>query len=209
MQITKYEQSCLLVETNGRVALFDPGVMSEQALSIEDITSLDDIIITHSHADHMSLKLLQELVVKFPRVRITAPEDAVTTLKQQGITASSQPSEGISFFNAPHESVEPLFPLPNQIGVHYLDILSHPGDSHSFTETKAILALPVTAPWGMSTRAIKLAIELKPKYVLPIHDWQWRDEARAQMYGIFSTVLVKNGIIFLKPETGKPISIDV
>jgi L-ascorbate metabolism protein UlaG (beta-lactamase superfamily) len=209
MKVTKFVHACLLVETPERVALFDPGVMSVDALNIDQISRLDDIFITHIHADHVDTQLVQKLVDKFPDVRITSTPDVVTQLKELGITASDKAPDGVSFFDSPHESVKPLFGQPQEIGVHYLDIVSHPGDSHSFHETKAILALPVAAPWGSSIRALNIALELKPKHVLPIHDWHWRDEAREQMYDMFERILGEQGITFHKLQTGVPVDIDI
>ncbi|MDB5170622.1 MAG: hypothetical protein JWO35_316 [Candidatus Saccharibacteria bacterium] len=212
MKITKFVHSCLLVEMPApvnRTVLFDPGVMSEQALDVTNLAYLDDIIITHAHSDHLSMTLLRILDSKFPNVQITAPSEVVDRLEAEGITATNQASEGITFFDSPHESVEPLFPHPEQIGVHYLDKLTHPGDSHSFTETKAILALPIAAPWGSTIKAFNLAAELKPRYVLPIHDWHWRDEAREQTYALFEARLAERGITFLKLQTGQPVVVDV
>jgi L-ascorbate metabolism protein UlaG (beta-lactamase superfamily) len=211
MKITKFVHSCLLVEMPdpvNRTVLFDPGSMSAAELEKHDFSYLDDIIITHSHGDHFDMAAVKRLVTQFPDVRITAPPDVVTALQAEGLTASDQPSEGIAFFEAPHESVEPLFPTPEQRPVHYLDMLTDPGDSHSFTETKQILALPVQAPWGSSIKAIKLALELKPKHVLPIHDWHWSEDARGAMYDRFEEVLGKEGITFHKLETGVPVVLD-
>jgi L-ascorbate metabolism protein UlaG (beta-lactamase superfamily) len=213
MKITKFVHSCLLVEMPGpinRTALFDPGTMSENALDVESLQFLDDIIITHMHSDHMSIPLIKTLVAKFPQVRITAAADATEALKQEGITATSEPSDGIVFFDAPHETVEPLFPsTPDQIGVHFLDKFSDPGDSHSFHETKAVLALPMQAPWGSTVYALKLALELKPQYILPVHDWHWSKQARTSTYDNFEKILKEQGITFLKMETGVPVAIEV
>ena len=209
MQITKYIQSCLLVESDGKVALFDPGMMSEAALDVSKLTQLDSIIITHVHGDHFSMSLIKNLVDAFPEVHITAPSEVVSLLADEGIAATDQVSDGIEFFDAPHESVEPLYPSPEEIGVHYQGVLSHPGDSHSFTETKAVLALPITAPWGSTIKALNLVLELKPEVVVPIHDWHWRDEARIQTYDMFESILADKGITFLKPETGVPLQVDL
>lgn len=210
MRITKFVHSCLLVETPERVALFDPGSMSQAALDIGRLARLDDIFITHEHGDHFSPELVKQLVAKFPDVRITTTSPVVRQLAEQGITASNTPPEGVVFFDSPHESVAPLFGQPpEEIGVHYLGKLSDPGDSHSFHETKAILALPVTAPWGSAIRAMNLALELKPQHVLPIHDWHWRDEARLGTYEQFERILGEQGITFHKLETGVPVDIDV
>lgn len=209
MKITKYVHSCIIVETPDRTAIFDPGSMSEQALDISKLDHLDDIFITHEHGDHFSLSLVQKLVAKFPEVRITAPKPVVQQLIAVSITASDQAPSGVIFFDSPHEPGEPLFSRPEQLGFHYLDTFTHPGDSHSFHETKAILALPITAPWGTSVKALNLALELKPKYVLPIHDWHWRDEARTSMYATFERILAQQGITFLELQTGLPVDIEV
>jgi L-ascorbate metabolism protein UlaG (beta-lactamase superfamily) len=152
--------------------------MSVPAIDINQLTRLDDIFITHSHGDHKDIPFIKQLVAKFPDVRITTTPEVVQELAADGIKATDQPSDGIVFFDSPHESVKPLFDPPQEIGIHYLDKLSHPGDSHSFHETKAILALPVAAPWGSTIAAIRLALELKPQHVLPIHDWHWGDQPR-------------------------------
>lgn len=211
MKITKFEHSCLLVETPGHVALFDPGFMSEEALIVDNLSALDDIFITHEHGDHISIPLVKRLVSKFPAVRITATPAVVEQLQVEGIEAHAEAPEGVVFFDSPHEAIKPFFdaPPPQEIGIHYLDTLSHPGDSHSFHETKGILALPVQAPWGSTVRAVEVALELKPKHVLPIHDWHWRDEARQQMYERMEELFKEKGITFHKLETGQPVEIEV
>lgn len=211
MKITKFVHSCLLVEMPApvnRTVLFDPGVMSEAALSVDDLEYLDDIVITHGHPDHYSPKLLAALIEKFPQVRITTTNEVADKLSEQGISATTEASDGIVFFDSPHENVTPLFPQPEEIGVHYLDMLTHPGDSHSFSETKDILALPVTAPWGGNIAAVNLAIKLKPKYVLPIHDWHWSDAARDSSYRQMSEAFRKEGIEFISLSTGNPVVIN-
>jgi L-ascorbate metabolism protein UlaG (beta-lactamase superfamily) len=208
MKITKFIHSCLLVETPDRTAIFDPGAMSEAVFKVDDLKQLDDIFITHSHGDHFSPSFVKQLVAKFPDVRITTTPEVVAALAKENIQASDQPPEGVTFFDSPHEDVKPLFPAPQEIGIHYLDTLSDPGDSHSFHETKAILALPVQAPWGSTIKAVNLALELKPKHVLPIHDWHWSDAAREQSYDMLERVLGEQGITFHKLQTGQPIEID-
>lgn len=214
MKITKFEHSCLMVEMPApvnRTVLFDPGKFSEAIIDVEDLEFLDDIIITHQHSDHMSIPLLKQLTAKFPNARITAPNPVVELLAGEGINAASDPSAGIEFFKSPHEKIEPFSGVdtPPQIGVHYLNMLTHPGDSHSFKQTMPILALPVQAPWGSARRALELALKLKPQYVLPIHDWHWSQAGRQQMYEKFATVLAEQGIEFIMLKNGEPKVIEV
>lgn len=199
MKITKLVHSCLLVETAERVALFDPGNFSVAAVEATDISRLDDIFITHQHHDHVDIQLIARLVERFPDVNVIGPEQVVQQLKSTGIaTASGQLPDGVTIFNSPHESITPLSNQPEEHGYHYLDKLSHPGDSHSFSETKDILALPVSAPWGSTIGAINLGLSLKPKIIIPIHDWHWSDEARIQMYNMIEEAFIDSGIKFIK-----------
>lgn len=212
MKITKLVHSCLLVEMPApinRTALFDPGVYS--TVDVDSLQFLDDIIITHEHPDHFDLDLVKRLITKFPGVHITAPAEVVERLSAAGLTASSAPSDGIELFDSPHEPIRPFYASdpPQEIGVHYLGKLSHPGDSHSFRETKDILALPVQAPWGSANNAVKLGLELKPKYIIPIHDWHWSDAARESSYGNLEQAFAQQGIRFIKAENGEPFVLDV
>ena len=210
MKITKLVHSCLLVEMPepvNRTVLFDPGAMS--TVDVGSLEFLDDIVITHSHGDHIDMELMKQLVDKFPNVRILTTSEVVEQLKAEAIEATTSPPEGMGLFDSPHEHVLPMYPQPEEIGVHYLDKLSHPGDSHSFRETKEILALPVTAPWGSTVNAVNLALELKPKYVIPIHDWHWSDDARENTYQLLEGVFEKQGITFLKMKNGEPVVLDI
>jgi L-ascorbate metabolism protein UlaG (beta-lactamase superfamily) len=209
MKITKYVHSCLLVESKDKVAIFDPGSFSYPEFDVTPLNKLDHIFITHIHGDHYYVPFVKDLLSKFPDATITAPDEAVEALSKEGIEASSEPIEGVTYFDAPHEDVSPLFPQPEELGIHYLDTLSFPGDSHSFTETKEILALPITAPWGATIKAIHIALELKPKFIVPIHDWHWSDAARLSMYDTIEKVLSREGITMYKPETGKTIEIPI
>jgi len=212
MKITKFVHSCLLVEMPApvnRTALFDPGSFS--TLDVDDLEYLDDIFITHSHGDHLDVDLVKKLAAKFPDVRITTTPEIVQLLQEEGVEAGSDAPEGVSFFDSPHEVIRPFFPVdpPQEIGVHYLDKLSHPGDSHSFTETMPVLALPVQAPWGSVVNATQLGLKLKPKYIIPIHDWHWSDAARESTYATLEKDFAEQGITFIKAINGEPFVLDV
>jgi L-ascorbate metabolism protein UlaG (beta-lactamase superfamily) len=209
MKITKYVHSCLVVETAEKVALFDPGAMSYSSFDFDKFENLNYIFITHIHQDHLHMPFVSALVAKFPKVEIVSTEEVVMQLKQKGIEAQSTPSEGVEFFDSPHENVEPLFPQPQEIGIHYLNKLTNPGDSHTFNETKQVLALPITAPWGSAIKALNLTLKLQPKYVIPIHDWHWNDEARTQMYNSFEENLAKQGITMFRPQTGETMNLPI
>lgn len=212
MKITKLGHSCLLVEMpdpEARAALFDPGTLSH--IEVDSLERLDDIIITHGHSDHFDLELVKRLAQKFPDVHITAPPEVVEVLNKESLAATSAASEGVEFFESPHEAIRPLYAYdpPEELGVHYLGLLSHPGDSQSFTEAKEILALPVQGPWGSTVEAVRLGLELKPTYIIPIHDWHWSDAARSKLYDDMERVFEQAGITFVEAVNGEPFVLDV
>jgi len=213
MKITKLAHSCLLVEMpepTNRTVLFDPGMFSVEYIKAADLKFLDDIVITHVHPDHFDKDTVAALAQKFPQVRILAPQAVVDVLQQAGVTtASAQVSEGMELFYSPHEALEPMGATPDEIGVNYLDILSHPGDSHSFSQTKRILALPITAPWGATVTAVRLATELKPEFIIPIHDGFWVDSWREQMYAGMAAYFDSVGVQFIQPVNGEPIVLNL
>lgn len=211
MKITKFVHACLLVEMPdpiNRTVLFDPGIFSSPHIAIDDLKYLDDIIITHEHADHLDVKFLKKLVHKFPNARIKTPASLVPKLQSEGIEVTTDSVEGVELFDAPHAEVKPLVPYVDNIGVHYIGKLTNPGDSLHIPETKEILALPVGAPWESAVEAINTAIQLKPQHIIPIHDWHWRDEAREGLYERMEAECEKVGITFHKMKTAQPIVID-
>lgn len=208
MKITKLGHACLLVETPERVGLFDPGYMSD--VPIGSLSRLNDLIITHDHGDHLNVDCIRALLVKFPDADVWAPEAVHRTLKAANISVKEPTTTpAVTLFDAPHAIVEPLFPASDNIGVHYLDSLTHPGDSFEFKESRSILALPVAAPWGATTDAVDLAIRLKPKVVLPVHDWHWSDAARKSMYERLEQVFAEEKIRFIGLQNDVPVEINV
>lgn len=210
MKITRYVHSCLVVEDQGRTAVFDPGVFSVGSGLLESgkLTKLDDIIITHEHPDHLHVPLLQALVKQFPAARIFTNDSMAVKLQVLGYpNVSTQSQAGVDLFPAAHEPNEPMGVTPANVGVHYLSRLTNPGDSHHIAESKEILALPITAPWGTLMRAVAMALELKPKFILPVHDWHWNIAARQQTYERCEAFFGGLGIKFIKLVDGETVEL--
>jgi len=207
MKITKFVHSCLLVESAQRMTLFDPGMYSYETFNLNMLAKLDDIIITHEHPDHYHLPFIQALHIKFPNVSITTTKLVADQLAQQGFfNVRTASSDGIELEENTHESMEPLAPPPNpNLVVHYMNQLTHPGDSHHFNQSKQILALPVNAPWGTWARAATLGTELKPQFIIPIHDWHLNDIARKQLHDRLETYYNTQGIKFMKIVDGQTL----
>lgn len=204
MNVTKYLHSCLLIEDQNKTILMDPGIFTynEKVLNIESLSSLDYILITHEHFDHLHVPFIKELVTKFPQVKIITTKSAVSILEKEDISADSLGNDHISLLEAPHEELWDT-EVPENALIHVLDKLSHPGDSLHLAKSKDILALPITAPWGSTTASVEKALALHPKVIIPVHDYMWKDEIRKTMYQRLRDFFAKNDIDFRPMETGE------
>lgn len=204
MKITKLGHSCVLVETLDRVGLFDPGVWSNKDL-IDQIEHVDRIIYTHEHPDHFDEEILKSLVDRFPDAHVVCNESIRQKIAKANIAVTiREETKCTRKFTSPHEKLPvPGAKVPTENGYHFKELFTSPGDSHSFSETKKVLAMPFIAPWGKTGDAIDKVIELKPEYVLPIHDWHYADEARVWLQGIIEKSLAPHNITVLSAEAGE------
>lgn len=61
MKITKFPQSCLLIETKGKKVLVDPGNLKYKEEYFEIWNGVDVVLITHKHGDHCYKEVLEKL----------------------------------------------------------------------------------------------------------------------------------------------------
>ncbi len=178
--ITKLVHACLLVEVNGRRILLDPGGFSwdDERLDLSIVEGVDRILITHEHADHVSADFVRAALERSNNATVETTSSLAAILHDQGIDATTT---GTPQFAAPHERI-PIGPGPSNTGFHVEGVLTHPGDSHSFVETMPILAMPFAAPWGSLVAGVDRTRLVRPRYVIPVHDWFLSDDGKAFMY---------------------------
>jgi|SRR5579885_1059099 len=208
MKLSKHIHSCLLIEDHEQTMLFDPGDFSyhAHALDIASLDKLDYILITHPHADHCYAPFIKDLLQKFPNAHIITNPAVKEKLDKEHISSQTTTPETISFEPASHEKIWDSQP-PQNTAITIFNKLTHPGDSLQFTRTAPILALPLTAPWGSTTSCIEKALALKPKVIISIHDYLWRDEIRIAMYKRLTEFFASKGITFKGLETGEIITV--
>ena len=62
MRLTRYAQSCVLIETLGKRILVDPGYLEYEDSLLEEWKGVDAILITHKHADHIHVDVVKEIL---------------------------------------------------------------------------------------------------------------------------------------------------
>jgi len=192
VSITKLVHACLLVEASGKRILLDPGGFSwaDERFDASMVEGVDRILITHEHADHVSVDFVMAALERSNDAIVETTPALQAILGERGIEAVV---EGTPQFAAPHERI-PTGPGPQNVGFHVEGVLSHPGDSHSFVETTPILAMPFAAPWGSLTAGADRTRLVKPRYVIPIHDWFLSEGGRTFMYRLARMALDRDGI---------------
>lgn len=202
MRVTKYVHSCLLLEHEDKAVLIDPGNYSWPHINVDLLPELDAVLITHSHADHFYPEAINQLRAKQPELPILSNAQVYKALAEAGIETTRSRFDWVEQEPAKH----PLPPwgdvqITNTV-FHVFGLLTDPGDSHDLKKSCDVLALPITAPWGSMMDAVKLGLKLKPKVILPIHDYHWHDEARGAAYANAQKVFGDKSIEFVPLETG-------
>ncbi len=205
--ITKLVHACLLVEVAGRRILLDPGIFTtrDERFDLSMVEGVDRILITHEHADHVDVDLVRGVMERSDAPDVETTSSLSQILFNQGIEAISA---GSPRFAAPHERI-PIGPGPENTGFHVEGVLSHPGDSHSFVETMPILAMPFAAPWGSLVAGVDRTRLVKPRYVIPIHDWFLSEGGKDFMYGLATAGLAGDDIelVYLKDFESVTLSV--
>lgn len=174
MQITKYPQSCLKIEREGRAIIFDIGSFATAKYSVSDFGKLDAVIYTHRHPDHLDLGIIDELHEH--GVAIYGNADVAEAIGKEFVEVVEEDEElviaGIKIKSRHMEHcllVDGTHTVQNT-GFVIEDKLLVPGDCTESGGLKVeVGALPIFGPDITFHDAYKMAVELEAKIVIPIH----------------------------------------
>jgi L-ascorbate metabolism protein UlaG (beta-lactamase superfamily) len=208
--IQKLADSCVRVEIGGHIALLDPGFYTweQDELDLASMPAPDRLLITHNHTDHLSIEFVQALVEAYPAMEIETNEDVAAVVGKAGINATTESASWTVQFTAPHERT-PMGSQPQNVGFLVAEVFAHAGDSYTFDAAPAVLALPLSPPWGSTTEAVELAKRLKPQYVVPIHDWHLGERGKKWLYDMTRRVLAEEGITVLPLDDFETVTVEV
>ena len=74
MKITKYNQSCLLIETNNKKILIDPGNTGYEESLLNEWNNINYIFVTHKHPDHCNIQAINTIAKRDNAVIYTTNE---------------------------------------------------------------------------------------------------------------------------------------
>lgn len=198
----------MLVEKGKAHFLIDPGSYNP----MPDADTIDAILITHNHQDHLDIEMLKKLLSKHKDAQIITNQEVANTLKEKGIETHVIVAEGDSLevngvavhaHGGIHAFVYEDVPQCQNIGFMIDSRFYFPGDSLYIPDMPVeILALPIVAPWMKLSEAIEFARQVKPKIVFPVHDGFLRADRAGWSRSFPKMILEPLGIEFRDMQDG-------
>lgn len=175
MKVTKYPQSCLVVEQDGVRILVDPGSFVTEQFSANDLLPIDGVIITHEHADHADPELIKALTVSesVPVIANASIKNVLGDLVTKVVADGEEfdiAGLKITAHEIPHVDMMDGSAGPQNTGYIINDEFLVPGDS---VDTKGLkvekLAVPLAGPDISPRDGFDMIKQTGAKVVVPIH----------------------------------------
>jgi L-ascorbate metabolism protein UlaG (beta-lactamase superfamily) len=182
MKITKYPQSCLLIETRGKKIIVDTGVLKYKEEYFNVWNKADIILITHKHPDHCNAEVLENLdksikIYSTNEVKMANPLLDIEIIKENDVIELENIK--IEVVRAIH-GYQPLLKGDKEIHENVGYIIDD-GENRLYTTSDTIcfknnykadiLCAPVTG-YGLTMSAFETSLyakEVGAKITLPIH----------------------------------------
>lgn len=176
MKVTRYFQSCLLIETGKARILIDPSDQEKERMS--DFGKLDAVFYTHEHSDHFDAGMAQAIVEQG-----IAPVYANASTAKQIAASKTIIEDGkeydvsgikVKAIELPHCLMVDGSQGPQNTGLLINGELFHPGDGKELADLKVDnLALPIIGPDVSPKEAFDFAKQVSAKKAIPIHYDSW------------------------------------
>lgn len=206
MEIQKLGHCCLIIKSQGKTILTDPGVFTEHQ---NGIIGIDIVLITHEHQDHFHIHSVKKVLENNPQAIIVTNTAVGKLLDNEGLKyqiledGQSRKFDELLIEGSgkEHATIHSSLPRVQNTGYFVSGRMYFPGDSfHDPGRSIEILALPVAGPWMKISEAIDYALKLKPVNVFPVHDGFLKSPG--VFHNIPKMILEPKGIKFVLPENG-------
>lgn len=174
MRVTKYPQSCMIVEhDDGGRLLIDPGYVAMDAVAFADFGTVDAVLFTHRHADHFDRRALDVILDRDLPIHANADVcgliDGPATQVDDGQSFTAAGIDVVAH-DLPHVEMVDGSPGPPNTGYVLDGRLLHPGDAITANGIRvAALALPIAGPSVSFRRAYQMVEAVGPSTAVPIH----------------------------------------
>jgi L-ascorbate metabolism protein UlaG (beta-lactamase superfamily) len=172
VNVTKYPQSCLLLEKDDGRIIIDPGSIAMDRYDIREFGELDAVLYTHRHHDHYDERIVKALLDG--GVALYGNADVCALVPEMQEVRHAEPL-GVAGFaiepvDLPHVPMVDGSPGPPNTGFIIDGAFFHPGDGIELEDrTASVVALPIAGPSISFRDAYAFAQRLRAETVIPMH----------------------------------------
>ena len=174
MKVTKKTHACLIFEEAGKKLVLDPGAYSE---SLEGITEVAAIVITHAHDDHCYEEQIDRILKLSPEAMIYCPPDVAKRLANYTTTSVYHGDYyeigpfSLEVFGDLHAVIHQSIPVIENRAVLINNKLYYPGDSFTQPDRAVeMLAVPTSAPWLKIGEVMDFVTAVDHRQSMPTHN---------------------------------------
>lgn len=209
MKITKYPQSCFIIEQVGKRLVIDPGSFVSAKYQAQDLLPVDGILITHEHADHADPNLVRALAGgKIPVIANQSTANVLPGLVTQVVADGEQfqvAGMSVSARELPHCLLPDGSSGPQNTGYVIDGHFFHPGDGIALDGlTVPTAAIPIAGPDISARDAFAFIKQLGCQTVIPMHYNYFKEDP--QLLATMAENVVP-GVQFVVVEDGQSIEL--
>lgn len=165
MQITRYPQSCLVVQHESTKIVIDPGVNFLESHSFDEIAAVDAVLYTHQHKDHYDQTIAEQFITKGTAIYCNAATAELVGSHAEVVADGATFTVGsleIIARELPHMTLPDGGDGPQNTGYVINGTFFHPGDGKDIDSLFVeVLALPITGPDISPKEAFSFAQKVK------------------------------------------------
>lgn len=174
MRITKFPQSCLLIESGNARLVIDPGSHLIGRFDAEVFGAIDAVCYTHQHADHFEPRLVDPLTQHGARIVTNADVAAKLGEGHEVTVLDDGESTDVHGVRVRAHAIDHCVmvdgsPGPPNTGFVVDDRLLHPGDGIDTALSTELLAAPIAGPSISFRDTYALVAATRASHVVPIH----------------------------------------
>lgn len=218
MRLTHLGHSCVLIDdpagSAGRL-LIDPGTLADD---IDHVGSVDAVLVTHEHPDHLEPAKLLQLRKANPRLQVVGSPGVPAALppdeRERAVVTSSDHGAhsvvagwDVAARTTSHATIHPSLPdVPNN-AYAVAGRVWHPGDALVPPDRPVeILLLPLGAPWMKLSEAVDYLRDVAPRLAIPIHQGGLAP-AHRELHTELLAALAPPGTELLTAPAGVPVEL--
>lgn len=176
MELTKYPQSCVVVEhDDGGRLLIDPGNVAMDAFAFDRFGAIDAVLITHRHPDHCDPRAIAAIGRRGITIHANADvcavigDEAATIAVDDGAEFSAA-GVAVAAHDLPHVQLVDGSDGPPNTGFVLDGRLLHPGDAVQSRGLRVgVLAVPIVGPSVSFRDAYVMVERTGARTAVPIH----------------------------------------